>query len=172
MKKLTLIIIAAALALSLASCGDKTVPDGMQTASGPNEAFNLYVPKAWAVNNSGGTASAFYSSSDTSNVSMTSMMTEGAFQTLDDYQNAVEASLAEVLPGYEKISGFDDAELAGLPARTFDYSCRLSGVDYRYRQVFCVRSGYFYIFTYTSTAGNFESHLGDVEKILTELTFK
>ncbi len=161
-----------AVVLSLAACGDKTIPDGMQVASGQNDAFNLYVPKGWSVNTSGGTASAFYTSSDRSNVSMTSIMTEGGFQTLDDYQNAVETSLAGVLPSYEKTSDFTDTELAGKSARTFDYTCVLDGVNYKYRQVFCLYSGYFYVFTYTSTVENFDLHLEDISKILTEVTFK
>lgn len=168
---ITITIILSAF-LGLSACSDKTVPDGMQTASGPNDAFNLYVPKGWSVNTSGGTASAFYTSSDRSNVSMTSIMTEGGFQTLDDYQNSIESSLAGVLPSYEKTSDFADTQLAGKNARMFDYACSLDGINYRYRQVFCVRSGYFYVFTYTSTAENFELHLDDVSKILSEVTFK
>lgn len=172
MKKITAVIFAILMLAGLFSCSDSRVPDGYQLASSDNEAFYLYVPQGWTSNVSGGTASAFYTSSDTSNVSMTSIMNEEGFRTLDDYAAAVEKSLGEILPSYEKAADFSDTTLAGQAARSFDYTCTLGGVNYRYRQIFCTYKGYFYVFTYTAKAENFERHLDDVEGILGVLQFK
>lgn len=171
MKKIFALILTVLTLLALVSCGNG-VPDGMTPASGENDPFLFYVPKSWSPNQSGGIASAIFSSSDRSNVSVTAVMMEENFSTLDDYIAAFPEKLKSVLPDIEITTGITDTTLGGIEARQFDYSGTIDGTNYMYRQVVCARSGYFYVFTYTSTAENFESHLTDTEYMLKEFSFK
>ena len=172
MKKTFILALSLLLAVMMVSCSDSRVPDGYQLASSENEGFYLYVPEGWSSNVSGGTASAFYTATDTSNVSMTSVMMETGLSTVDEYAESIEVSLASLLPSYEKVTDFTDTTLGGKAAKMFDYTCVLGDVTYKYRQVFCAYSGYIYVFTYTSTDEKFDSHIEDVEGILSVLEFK
>ena len=86
MKKslITFTCILSALCILLCGCSKSEAPEGYHNAAGDHEAFYFYVPTTWTLNNTGGTASAYYSSSDMSNVSMTCMVIEP--ETMDDLE--------------------------------------------------------------------------------------
>ena len=99
---ISLTSILCLLCIILCGCSDSQAPEGYQNAASSNEAFYLYVPQAWTLNNTGGTASAYYSNADTSNVSMTCMIIEpGTMDNLDQYYDITISQLKEVLPDFK-----------------------------------------------------------------------
>ena len=106
------ISLLTVLSLVLSGCADKDAPDGYQNAAGESEAFYLYVPTTWVLNNSGGTASAYYSSDDFSNVSMTCMVIDpGEMDELEEYKTFTLAELEAVLPDFKVIESAVDSDI-------------------------------------------------------------
>lgn len=178
-----LISILTLLSLVLTGCADKEAPDGYQNAAGESEAFYLYVPTTWVLNNSGGTASAYYSSDDYSNVSMTCMIIDpDEMDELEEYKTITLAELASVLPDFKVVETPVDSDipeedrapltLGGREAISFEYECTLSGKTYRYMQVVTLKDDFFYLLTYTSLAENYDAHLEEVAGIIENVTFK
>lgn len=178
-----LIATLTLLTLVLTGCSDKTAPDGYQNAAGDSEAFYLYVPTTWVLNNSGGTASAYYSSDDYSNVSMTCMVIDpGEMDELEEYKTITLAELESVLPDFKVIEptipedvveeDIEPLTLGGRDAISFEYECTLAGKTYRYKQVVTLKDDFFYLLTYTSLAENYDKHLETVDGIIENVTFK
>ena len=97
---ISLICLMASLVLVLSGCSADGAPDGYKNVANENDAFYFYVPTTWVSNTSGGTASAYYSSDDFSNVSFTCMVIDpGVTDTLETYKEtlaAIEAALAKL----------------------------------------------------------------------------
>ena len=177
MKKILAIFLCITALLSFASCS-RNIPKNMTPASSDNEAFNFYVPKSWGLNSSGGTASAFFSASDRSNVSMTCMLEDEGLTDLTEYCTLAFKSYREILPEFDGLFAVPGEEgnkgntLGGEPAAYMTYTTKLDEVTYKYMQLVCMHGGMFYIFTYTSTAELFDSHMEDVEMMLQYISFK
>ena len=100
------------------------------------------------------------------------MVMDTGLDTLDLYMENVDKTLAGALPAYSKLTEPADTVLGGLAAKTYDYRAELDGTVYIFRQTVTVKGYDFFIFTYTSTEEDFDSHLEDVESILTYISFK
>ncbi len=189
---ITLTCLLASLVLILSGCSGSEVPDGYQNAASENESFYFYVPKTWVLNSSGGTASAYYSSDDYSNVSFTCMVIDpGEMDDLEEYKAITLAELEAVLPDFSEFvsvelldpeSTSESGTIIGSVVTTlpidgretimFEYACTLSGQTYNYMQVVTMKDDFFYIFTYTSLAENYEKHLDEVKQIVAYINFK
>lgn len=99
-KIISTLSLLAILALVFTGCSDDSAPEGFKNVAGENDAFFLYVPTTWISNASGGTASAYYASSDTSNVSMTCMLMASGAMSLEDYYTESVKSLSALLPEF------------------------------------------------------------------------
>ena len=177
-----LICILTCLTLVLSGCSDSEVPDGYQNVATENESFFFYVPKSWVDNTPSGTASAYYSSDDYSNVSFTCMVIDpGEMDDLAEYKAISIEELGAVLPDFKVIeNNTEDAlaeevaplTIAGKETITFEYECTLSGHTYKYMQAVTMKDDFYYIFTYTSLAENYDKHLEEVNSIISYITFK
>ena len=178
-----LICILTSFVLILSGCSDSETPDGYQNVASDRESFYLYTPKSWVSNASGGTASAYYSSDDYSNVSFTCMVIDpGEMDELAEYKTITLAELETVLPDFKVIEEetVEDAlaeevapiTIAGRETITFEYECTLGGQTYKYMQAVTMKDDFFYIFTYTSLAENYDKHLDEVNQIVAYITFK
>ena len=99
-----LICILTCFLLVLSGCSESEAPDGYQNVATDNEAFRFYVPKSWVDNTPSGTASAYYSSDDYSNVSFTCMVIDpGEMDELEEYKNISISELETVLPEFKVI---------------------------------------------------------------------
>ena len=140
MKKIIAVLLAisallSVLVLSGCSVSGVEVPDGMKIVSSENEAFYLFVPISWVSNDSSGTASAYYSDADRSNVSMTCMASDQVMN-IDDYVALCRAELEAVIPNYAPAGEIEDAVLGGRNGKSFDYRRRKLQIpsDRRYLQ--------------------------------------
>ena len=178
-----LISILTLLTLVLSGCSDNAAPDGYQNAAGESEPFYLYVPTTWVLNNSGGTASAYYSSDDYSNVTMTCMVIDpDEMDELEEYKAITLAELESVLPDFKVVETPVDSDipeeekapltLGGRDAISFEYECTLGGKTYRYMQVVTLKDDFFYLLTDTSLAENYDKHLEAIGGIIENVTFK
>ncbi len=178
-----LICILTCFVLVFSGCSESGVPDGYQNVATEKEAFYFYVPKSWVNNTSSGTASAYYSSDDYSNVSFTCMVIDpGELDDLAEYKAISIEELGAVLPDFKIIEKetADDTlaeevapiTIAGKETITFEYECTLSGQTYRYMQAVTMKDDFFYIFTYTSLAENYDKHIDAVRDIISYIDFK
>ena len=173
MKKILIALMCILMLFSFASCSDLEAPEGMQNAASENEAFYLFVPKSWTVNASGGTASAYYSASvDRSNVSVTCTLPDEGYLSVKEYASYCITSLGKLLPEFAVVSEPAETKLGGAAALSFDYTANIDGTACKYRQIVAAYGDIFYVFTYTSTEERFDSHLSDIEMILSVFAFK
>lgn len=183
----TLICLLTSLLLILSGCSESEAPDGYQNVASDRESFYFYVPTTWVSNTSGGTASAYYSSDDYSNVSFTCMVIEpGEMDDLEEYKTITLTELEALLPDFKTFdtvkvtvdtSEEDNVSAAllsidGRETITFEYECTLSDQTYRYMQAVTMKDDFFYIFTYTSLAENYDAHLEEVNQIIAYIEFK
>ncbi len=180
MKKFTSIIcLLFALTLLFTGCSNDGAPDGFKNVASERESFYLYVPNAWISNNTGGTASAYYSSDDTSNMSFTCLVIDpDEMDELKEYYDISVAELASVLPEFEIIEqtapaeGEEPLKITDKETLIFEYKCKLGEDIYRYKQAVTMKDDFFYIFTYTALEGNYEKHLEDVNATIANIKFK
>jgi hypothetical protein len=163
-------------AAGLGSCNKEGPPEGMQNASTENAKFNLYVPEdTWLSTASSGISGArVYSGEDFSNVTVSAYYPEGVM-TVEDYWNKM--CLAEYNAYFKDFTLLEskcgDTTLGGKNAKRYVYEAKLEGdVTYRFLQVMAIEDTMVYTFTYTAKVDLYDTHMEDVEKMLTEFTFR
>ena len=195
-KKLQLVLVTAlcALLLLLSSCGGSDVPAGMKSVSPASVSFELFVPTTWVDNSQSGMASAYFSSDDRANVSMTCIVMDSDLSTLEQYAVYADASLKEALPGYALIvsstavesgaiassaaeepqypAGVTACKFCGLNAFSFEYTAKMEGKEYHFCQIVTAKSTSFYVFTYTAEKENYDLHVDEVNSIVENVRFK
>jgi len=170
MKRIFVLMLALLLLVGCAK-NDPDVPKNMQLASREDVAYCLYVPKSWNVNLDSGVSSAYYSSSDTSNVSVMSYYPEAESMSIDDYWNLCETEYQSAFQGY--VFGSRDATLlGGRKAGKYTFDLTVGGEQVRMMQIVAAYDSMFYILTYTSTPENFDKHLEEVQTIVDNFTFR
>lgn len=173
MKKIVAIILCLAFCVCFVACANKSdVPDGMQIASGDEVAYKLFVPGGWNITGENGIYGAYYSSTDRSSVIMNSFYPEDDMASIDDYWQACKSSYGET---YKNVSIVEeDAQIVfgGKAAFKYVFSAEIDTVSYKFMQIITVHNNMFYVFTYTSTAESYDSHLEDVEKTISEFVFR
>lgn len=168
------VMMLIAVIFSVAGCSKSEIPNGYIEISTSSSPYHLYVPKSWYNNSSGGQISAYYSSQDKSNIGVTAMIQDydAGLETVDDYTETVDSSLAGLLPEYKREGDFKETTLGGRAAKSFEYSATVDGRNYRFMQIVTLKGYDFFIFTYTAEADRYESHLEEIDEILSYFTFK
>ena len=180
---ISLLCLMASLVLILSGCSGDGAPDGYKNVANENDAFYFYVPTTWVSNTSGGTASAYYSSDDYSNVSFTCMVIDpGVTDTLETYKTTALKEFSALLPEFKEIAREEkldengvkipDPDIADRETLIFEYECKLGEDHYKYLQAVTMKDNFFYIFTYTSLADNYDKHIAEIEEIISNVKFK
>ena len=170
MKKLILIVLVAVMTLSLVACANgEEAPEGMMDVAPDNEKYNFYVPQNWRTN-SGDIVGAYYSMTDRSNVSV--MAYGGEYESSEDYWNGFKLSAENTFEKFEVITENEAKVLDERNAVRYVYKMKLNGKEYQCMQTVAAFSNIFYVITYTSTPEFYESHLEDIELILSNFDFK
>ena len=169
MKKIVVLLLVL---LMLAGCAkNQDVPDNMQLASREDVTYCLYVPKTWNVNTDSGVSSAYYSSADSSNVSVMSYYPEAESMSIDDYWKLTGAEYQNAFGGYSLLSS-DTTLLGGRKAGKYTFDLTIGEESVRMMQIIAAYDSMFYVFTYTSAPEIFESHLEEVQIIVDNFTFR
>ncbi len=125
MKKISLVVLALLLCLSVTACAkkDPNAPDNMFSATVAGEPFRLYVPEGWSDNTTSGISSAYYSPAEKSIVSARYITPADPEMTLDAYMDFCAERYAEALVGFE-ITARDAAVLGGENAVKLSYKMK------------------------------------------------
>lgn len=191
MKKRIISISLIIITLLLCSCTrtQTDTPSGMKLASVEAADYYMYVPDSWTVADQDGVTSAYVSIADRSNVTCAryAIKNEAVFTVpadkdenkpdavvyAENYWTGYTTELEAHLPGYRLISGPSATVLNGSPAVRCRYAASMSGKDYCFDMVICVRERMFaYILTYTAEADKFDGNLPSFDKIISEFVFQ
>ena len=181
MKKLAIFaLLAITCILLLSSCqGDADTPAGMKLASDTELVdYYLYVPTDWQTDMSTGITSAYASTADLSNVSVTSGFTEES--TLKEFWDNTKATFDSTFDEFTVIEEGAEATLGGLAAARYNYTAVYEGEEYQFLQYITVKGSQVYILTYTAKNTKseelgyvpFEKNLDQVLTIVEEFRFK
>lgn len=178
MKKTVSVFFVLALVIALGACSGSGVvaPKGMQVASNDDVAYNLFVPGGWILTEENGICGAYYSTSDKSSITVSSLYPEGDMLSINDYWSTLEASYKETFKNFLLLDSPENNEsniiLGEKSAFKYVFSADIDGISYKFMQVITVHGNMFYTLTYTSSADNYENHLEDVVKTISEFRFK
>lgn len=173
--KCVALLFVLAFALSSVSCGsqDAEVPEGMKRIESTDKLrFDFFIPETWVQDLSTGVVSAYYGLKDMSNVSISTF-------SVDDYEKTLGTYVDEYIDGLKTTfsdfglteDGIRDTLLGKTAAKKFEYTAKLTENEYKFMQVITVYSGYMFIFTYTSQAAAYDSHIEDVQLMLDNFSF-
>ena len=170
MKRLLSLILAMILALAVfTSCSKDGVPDGMKLASSEKASYKLYVPKDWVVGSQESYTTA-NSKNKVPNVSATSYDLKTADATLDDWWKTETENLKEGFKDFKEISS-EKTTLGGRNAVEKVYTAKLTGNEYKFRQVAAIKDGYVYIVTFTCLPDTYDDNKETMNKIFSEFKF-
>ncbi len=173
------------VAAATSSCGekDKSVPDGMQLASADTATYCFYVPENWKCDVASGATTAYYSNSDTSNVSVMTFSMPNTDSDVADWWKSFSTDFEAVYKDFTVISE-EPATLDGVVGMKYVFSGKLThdnggaGVEeaLKFMQVVAIRSKSMsspeaYVITYTSSEEVYDSHLDDVAKMIENFKF-
>lgn len=175
MKRSILVTILLIISITLCSCGgDTEAPAGMKAVESSDDlSYNFFIPKDWIQDLSTGVVSAYYSTGDTSNVSITTYNIDNYEKPLSEYVAEYTVGLEENLGEFTLSEGYpENTLLGGFGAMKLEYTATFSGTGYKYMQILCIYRGNMYVFTYTSNAEKYESHLEEINVMLDNFSFK
>ncbi len=176
MKNAKILITALLLAMMtlFTACGrngnDVALPDGMILACDPEITdYLLFVPQQWTVDMTTSASGAYYSNSDPSGVSMMVWEMEAADATLEDWWAINETDLTLVFQNYN-LESEENTTVDGNYGRKYVYTADLGENHYKIMQIGILKDTKIYLFTYTSLAEFYDSHLEDVTAIIENLS--
>ena len=167
MKKfLSLCLTGAILFAMLAACGkteEFEAPVGMKLASDTAVVdYCLFVPESWVVDLSTGVTSAYHSIADPSSLTVNVYGVDASIPDAETYFKTYEKTFADVFGDMQNVAS-SNLLLDGNNAMQYEYSASFGGTNYSLLQVICLKNGFAYVLTYTSSADNFERHIEDVQ---------
>lgn len=188
-KLLSLLIALVFILLCSCAATQTDTPSGMKLASDAAADYYMYVPNSWTVADQDGVTSAYVSIADRSNVTCAryKISNEAVFDLpadknenkpdaviyAENYWTGYTSELEAHLPGYRLISGPTSTLLNGQPAVRCRYAASISGTDYNFDMVICIRERmYAYLLTYTAEAAKYDTNLQSFENIITEFVFQ
>lgn len=148
-----------------------TAPDGMKLASTDERAYRLFVPTSWKINNRADATAAYASDTDSSNVSVQMYMTGDNTETVEKHWERLEASYKEIFESFTLMSD-KEIKMSGVNAHKYTYTVTSGGQEYKMVQAIVRKGDMFYCLTFTATPQNFDKHLPDVEKMITNFDIR
>ncbi len=148
---------------------DKDTPKGFWLASHSKLSYRLYVPDTWTVDTASTTPKATFSSSDVSNISMTTFLVQ---PTITDAKSYWEAFKSNYSFSITETSVNEEAKLGKFKALEVEYTTEVAGMNFYVKQVIMASPDLIYIFTYTSDEANYEKHMEDVNSMISMFEFK
>ena len=102
--------------------------------------------------------------------------------TLETYKTTALEEFTAILPEFKEIAREEkldengvkipDPVIADKETLVFEYECKLGEDHYKYMQAVTMKDDFFYIFTYTSLANNYDKHVSEIEDIISNIKFK
>lgn len=154
---------------ALTACSKDGVPSGMKLASSEKASYKLYVPKDWVLG-----AQESYTIANSKdkipNVSATCYDLESADTGLEDWW---ETELENLKEGFGEINveSSEATTLGGRNAIEKIYTAKLTGNEYKFRQVAAIKDGYVFIVTFTCLPDTYEDNKETMDDIFSEFKF-
>ncbi len=178
---ISILLLLVMLVTSLTACGnsDSDVPAGMKLASDPEiNHYNLYVPTAWTVDMSTGITSAYVSSVDKSNISVSYGVPQE--HTVKEFWENNKAHYESVFEEFTVLDEGTNSKLGEYDAARYNYTAKYEGKEYQFLQYITIRGAYVFIFTYTAENEEseilgyvpFEKNLEEVMTVVENFEFK
>lgn len=151
-------------------------PEGMRDISleGIHD-YRLFIPDSWQTDMQSGIVSAYVSPSDRSNVSLSRHYPPTGVNTISQFFEALQPSYSTLYDDYEILDRHEEGEepvtIGGREGARYVMRGKHGGITYRTMQIFFVRGSYIYVFTYTVTEANFDTHLATVDDIISKIIF-
>ncbi len=172
--KLLLLLVLVLLTAAVASCKSEdqySAPAGFQTVSDENADYCFYVPDDWTADLSTAAAGAYCNSADPSSVSVMAWELEYSDSDLDDWWKTNTEDLALTFSNIN-VEDEQNTTLDDNYAKRYTYTADLGPNTYKFMQEACIKNGSVYVFTYTSLTDTFDSHLDEVEEMLSFFIIK
>ena len=144
---------------------DVEAPEGMKLISTDERAYRFFVPESWVVDERTEISSAYAPEGDGSNVSLQMHMTNDESKSVADFFAECEERYAQIFTSYERLSE-EDVKMDGISAKKYVYSITVGGVEYKQMQAIVMKGAVYYVLTYTALPDLFDSHMGEVEKMI------
>lgn len=172
MKKILALSMTVLILTSvLVSCGKSDVPSGMKRVESSFIEYDFFVPATWNIDVSNGFAAA----SDTAGrtVSITQVTPEDGYESIDDYyKNYYMKTLGDTFRDATLTESYtEDQMLGNVPACKYVLTFKIGENEYTALQVVGAYKYHLYIFTYFTTAENYEGGLESAEKMIENIRF-
>ncbi len=95
-----------------------------------------------------------------------------AAKTLDGVVDEATAIYAKSFTGYQLLEGPDSLKVGGLDARSLKITCKIAGMDMKYRYVYVFVGDDLYTLTFGDLASTFDNLAADQESILDNVEVK
>ncbi len=150
----------------------KNAPAGMKSAFGKDVAYCFYVPNSWEISMDESVYAA-YVPADRTNVIVAPYMPTTEQMSVVEYIE-MSKSMMEKLMGEDFVLISDTAKaiLGGRQATVMEFTLKMDGVVYRYRQYVAAYKSMIYTLTYTATEDHYNEHLADLDAIVAAFTFR
>ena len=150
---------------------DVETPAGMRLVTGNDVAYRFFAPEAWVVSDADAAALVYASDTDRSNVSVIGYAAPDGY-SVANYWEDTEKYYKDALADYALTAEPAESKLGGKKATVYEYTYTLGGVTYKCRQAICVYSYMIVVMTYTALPENYDAHMGEVEQMQENLTFR
>ncbi len=152
---------------------DVVVPTGMQLASDKAAYFNFFVPSDWKVDTSSGSACAYVSDIDPTNVSAVRVsVPDATVTTAELYWEKYKNDFNEAFTNFTVVTENEKTTLAGKDACKYVYTATLTGQTYKYCSVICVLDGSVYMLTYTAMSDRYDTNIESFDSICNNFMIK
>ena len=149
----------------------KDTPDGMKLASNKNIEYRFFVPMSWECDPSSGASEATYPESRPSSVTVTSYVPDSSM-SIDEYFLSCEEKYKTELQGYERTGKAVERKIDGRAAYSYTFDVLAEGCEIRIMQTIFIYDSSFYTITYTALEENFDTHMKDVEQMISAFKFR
>ena len=173
-KYISAIALLLCLCMLFAGCGnkqDENAPDGYKLASAEETDYLFYVPSSWIIDSSTLYTSAYVSAGDASSVSVTAYGLERESTTVADWWKGYTEQFDEAFEEMEVVTE-EKVTMGGIEGVKYTYTAKIAGAQYNFVCSAVVRGNYVYYMLYTSTPANYESHLEELDGIISNFDFK
>lgn len=158
--------------LTMTGCNaDSEAPTGYKTASGEAADYTFFVPEEWTVDLSTGATSAYCSAEDPSSVSVMAWELPHSDTSLDEWWSMNLEDISIVFQNVE-VAEPETLTLGGVHAQKYVYTADLGDYSYKIQQTAAIRSGSVYLVTYTSLVDTYDTHLEEVNNMLSFFLFR
>jgi hypothetical protein len=157
-------------ACGFADNGD--VPEGMILMSNDIVDYTAYIPQNWIVitDKNAGYCTAYYSETDRTNISVTAFEAEEDYASIDEFWASYEEDFNATFGELSDLTS-EQIVLGGYGANRYVFNATVTGIEYKYMQVVCIKGLTVYILTYTAPSASYDTHLADAESVITTFKF-